>query len=360
MTNEGKSTPAADASGVPYAGADSSRFRSSGVAAGEDQATFDDGAAVVVLMGTYNGEAHIEEQLRSIAEQTYRNWRLVVSDDGSTDRTLEIIAAFAAGRPEGQVTVVGGPGVTGHGRKPGRDTRELATVNFLSLLTQGAITGDYFALADQDDVWSPSKLSRAMAWLVSLPQGEPALYCARTELIGESGRPAGLSPLFKKPPSFRNALVQSIAGGNTMVLNRPARDLVAAFGMADVVAHDWWLYLLLSGCGAHIRYDPVTSVGYRQHGANLVGSNRGLAALVARGQIFAGGVWADWTDRHVAALQPALHLLTPENRLLLERLVDFRQEALMSRIRILSDLGLYRQTLVGQITMAAAVLTGRL
>lgn len=319
------------------------------------------GPSVTILMATYNGAAHLDAQLHSIAGQTHANWTLVVSDDGSTDRTRAILAAFAAGRPAARVEVHDGPALKGRSSQaPAREARELATENFLSLISQRARTGDYFAFSDQDDLWEPDKLERAVRWLQDGPQDLPALYCSRTRLMDEQGRDVGLSPRFERSPSFRNALVQSLAGGNTIVMNRAARDLVAAAGVVSVVAHDWWIYILVAGCNGRIRYDPHPSVRYRQHSANLVGSNRGLNALVARARLVWDGGWARWTDRHLEALEKVAHLLTPDNRVLLVRFSELRRGRLADRWRLLSELGLYRQTTMGKLSLLLAVVTRRL
>ena len=68
-------------------------------------------------------------------------------------------------------------------------------------------------------------------------------------LIDEAGRETGRSPRFRAAPGFGNALVQSIAGGNTMLFNPAAKALLEAARPAAVVAHDWWIYLLVSGAG---------------------------------------------------------------------------------------------------------------
>ncbi len=101
--------------------------------------------------------------------------------------------------------------------------------NFLSLLHNQPADADaeLFAFSDQDDIWYPEKLRRAADWFSIQPKDVPALYFTRTELMGEDGAHLGYSPLFKRKPSFQNALVQNIGGGNTMVFNRAARLLLA-------------------------------------------------------------------------------------------------------------------------------------
>lgn len=319
------------------------------------------GRHVTILMATYNGAAHLGDQLRSLVEQTHEDWSLVVSDDGSSDGTLEILATFAAGRCAGSIEILDGPsGTACDGASGQHEPRELATRNFLTMVVGQCRPADYFAFADQDDIWESDKLERAVAWLEACPAGVPALYCSRTRLMDEGGRVVGMSPRFRKPPSLRNALVQSLAGGNTIVINRAARDVVAAAGVVPVVAHDWWMYLLVTGSGGMIHYDPEPSVLYRQHASNLVGSNRGLAALLSRAHLVWDGGWARWTDRHLAALEAAGDLLTPSSRAMVRRFAELRRGRLSDRWRLLTELGLYRQTWMGQLSLLVAVASKRL
>src|SRR5690606_36468867 len=104
------------------------------------------------------------------------------------------------------------------------------------------IQADFYAYADQDDIWMPDKLSRALVFLErNLDQA--AMYCSRTELVTSCGKSVGkMSPLFPKLPTFVNALVQSLAGGNTMVINHRACELLRKAGEVHVVSHDWWTY----------------------------------------------------------------------------------------------------------------------
>ena len=108
------------------------------------------------------------------------------------------------------------------------------------------------------------------------------LYCGRTRTVDEDGRVVGFSPQFSRPPCFANALVHNIAGGNTMVMNDSARQLILEAGVVDVVAHDWWTYLMVSGAGGRVIYDDEPTVDYRQHDDNQVGANMGISARLGR------------------------------------------------------------------------------
>ncbi|NJR13158.1 MAG: glycosyltransferase [Phyllobacteriaceae bacterium] len=128
--------------------------------------------------------------------------QLYVSDDGSTDETLARIEAFQR-RTGFPVTLLDGP-ASGFAE------------NFRSLINRVPDDFDHVCFCDQDDVWFDDKIARSIAALAALPAGQAALYCSRTLMISESGRPGGMSPAFGRRPGFGNALVQSLAGGNTI------------------------------------------------------------------------------------------------------------------------------------------------
>lgn len=293
-------------------------------------------------MGTYHGERFLREQLASIAAQTHRNWLLYVSDDGSTDATRAIINEFAAKQSEGQVVLTVGP-------------RRGFAANFLTALC-AAPEADYYAFADQDDIWEPDKLQRALSMLQSVPENRPALYCGRTRLVDAAARPIGFSPAFQRPSSFANALVQNVAGGNTMVMNAATRALVLATGVhLDIVSHDWWTYQLVSGAGGRIAYDLVPKVLYRQHGNNLVGKNNGVTDRLTRIRLLLSGRFSDWTARNIRALKAAQPLLTPENRALLEEFAQIQNGSLVVRFAALRKTRVYRQTMLGNFGLMVAV-----
>jgi hypothetical protein len=112
--------------------------------------------------------------------------------------------------------------------------------NFLSLACDPSLSFDFYAYCDQDDVWEPDKLARAVERLSRAPPHIAAMYCSRTMLIDDEGKTLSYSRAYRRKPSFRNALVQSIASGNTIVFNDAARRLLMVCGSrAKVPSHDW-------------------------------------------------------------------------------------------------------------------------
>lgn len=301
-------------------------------------------ARVAILLCTCQGQRYLAEQLDSIAAQSYPDWVLHVSDDGSMDGTKVILEKYRKDWGDERLLIHSGPAAG-------------FAANFLSLTCAAAIQADYYAYCDQDDIWEPEKLQRAVAWLSGVPVSVPALYCSRTRLVNEEGEPLGYSPLFTRLPGFGNALVQNIAGGNTMVFNDAARSLLREFGEnVDVVTHDWWAYMVISGCGGQIHYDAYPSLGYRQHGENLVGSNSGWASRWRRMRLMLKGRQKSWNDRHIQALHGLQARLTPENRRIFEAFSAARNRWLIPRVNGIMRSGIYRQTAMGTLGLIVAAL----
>lgn len=303
---------------------------------------------VAILLATFQGQRYLEEQLNSYLKQSHQNWELWVSDDGSNDQTVNVLNDFKSKLPNKQMSIHHGP-------------QEGFAANFLSLTCHADIHADYYAYSDQDDVWEKEKLAKAIGWLGSISEDVPALYCGRTRLVDKHKNEIGLSPLFDKPPSFANALMQNIGGGNTMVFNNAARTLLQEAGeCVPVVTHDWWAYMLISGCGGIVFYDSEPMLSYRQHENNLVGMNSSWSARFKRIHMLWQGRFKQWNDSNIVALESMAHRLTPENRSVLEQFAVARKMGLLPRLIHLKRSGIYRQTLLGNLGLIAAAVFGKL
>ncbi|CUJ56174.1 glycosyltransferase family 2 protein [Achromobacter xylosoxidans] len=304
---------------------------------------------VAILLCTYQGQQYLAEQLDSYAGQSYAHWDLWVSDDGSKDETRSILQTYEKKwRGEHQLSVFDGP-------------KKGFAANFLSLLCQGSIQGDYFSFSDQDDIWAPKKIDRAVQWLDGVPPDIPALYCSRTQLVDEKNVDIGCSPLFQRPPHFKNALVQNIAGGNTMVFNRAARTLLLQVGpYVDVVAHDWWVYQVISACGGRVCYDSRPALRYRQHGGNLIGSNNGIGARLKRASMLFEGQLKNWNERNIRALGLLESNMSEEARSVFAQFKDARSRSAINRALGVWRSGVYRQTTLGNMGLLAAALFNKI
>ena len=293
---------------------------------------------VAIILAYFEGQAYVGEQLQSILNQTHPAAHIYVSDDKSEPCfSFDGVRVDSCQLPPTSITI--------------RDRNIGTTNNFLNALATIAEDFEYFAFSDQDDIWYEDKLERALAALAKAPPEKPALYCARTEIADATCEHSqGYSPQFNKLPSFANALVQNIAGGNTMVFNRAARDLIiyAAMG-TNVVSHDWWCYQIVSGAGGYVVYDSKPCLKYRQHANNQVGANTSWRARFLRISGLRKGRFRTWNDINLRALQEYAHVLTRENRMILSDFIEARQSPLLMRLFLFKRSGIYRQTLFGNL-----------
>lgn len=305
-------------------------------------------SGVAILLCTYQGKRYLAEQLDSFEAQTYPQWHLWVSDDGSSDGTQGIIDAYRSKWGPDRLVSVSGPS-------------EGLVRNFLSLLCNESLDSRYYAYSDQDDIWEADKLERAVQWLETVPADVPALYCSRTRLVDAANHEIGLSPLFDRAPAFGNALVENIGGGNTMVFNDTLRKLLRLAGeRVPIVLHDWWTYLVATGCGGMVYYDTYPSLRYRQHGGNVIGMNRGWYARLRRLKKLWQGEYRRWADGNLSSLVLLEGYLASGNRQVLKNYMELRSSSIIRRIIALQQTRISRQTMLGNISFAVGVLLKRL
>ncbi|WP_075657601.1 glycosyltransferase family 2 protein [Pseudochrobactrum sp. B5] len=268
---------------------------------------------ITILLATYNGAAFLDEQLNTIANQSWNNIDVLASDDGSSDDTLKILEAWKHSWTKGTFRVLKGP-------------QKGFSENFRHLLCSVENDQTYIAFSDQDDIWHLDKLHNAISKLAAFGENTPAMYCSRTRLVDIEGKELGLSPLFSKRPSFENALTQSLAGGNTIVLNAAAfRTVRESVKRTDFVSHDWWCYLFLMGTGGHVYYDPAPQIDYRQHPNNVFGRNTGIKAIWKRIIGIITGDYSKWFGANLQSLERNHIFLTEENYKIIQKLLAARR-----------------------------------
>ena len=299
-------------------------------------------------MGVLNGAAHLGAQLASIAAQTHGNWHLICSDDGSTDDSLRLLHQFANAYP-GKVSVRHGP-------------RCGFSANYMSMIRALPKDPGYICFADQDDIWFPAKIGRALDLLETHPH-RPALYCGRhLHWYPDTNRMVP-APQFKRPCSLQNAIIENVASGNTIVLNSAAAALArnAAARTPQVFAHDWWLYLLVAACNGLIRFDNgPPQILYRQHMTNVIGSGRGWRAQVKRKAGVLKGAFSERVAGNIAALDAVADMITPEAHHVLNRFSNARQSNGLSRLLALYAVKPYRQNWRDTLGFWGAASLGRI
>ncbi len=228
-----------------------------------------DNANIDILLATYNGAAFLAAQLDSILAQTHKNWRLVIRDDGSTDKTPEILEAFRARHPDKVVVFDDEAG-------------NLGLVQNFSRLMEHAGAG-YVAFCDQDDVWKPEKLELSLQKMHDMEAEhgaeKPLLVFTDLTIVDEDLRVAHTS-FWKfqelRPErcnSLNRLILENVVTGCTALLNRPLLEKSAPIPEQAHV-HDWWIALVAAAFG-FAGYVAQPTVLYRQHGKNLMGARSG-------------------------------------------------------------------------------------
>lgn len=207
---------------------------------------------VVIIMSTYNGEKYIAEQIDSLINQTYKNIEILIRDDGSKDKTIEIIKKYQEKNPNIIL-------------KEGENKGFINS--FFELLNMADTKAKYFAYCDQDDVWMEDKIERAVSFMEKSNSSKPVLYFSNSDYY--DGNMNFLKTAEKnKVYNFRNSLVECVTQGMTMVINRTAKELIVNNRPQNCLFHDWWTYMICSGFG-EIIYDNKSLVKYRRHNKSV-------------------------------------------------------------------------------------------
>lgn len=224
--------------------------------------------SIQILLATFNGARYLPEQLASLQNQTEQNFSLLISDDGSTDGTADILRDFAD-RWQGRVEFATHEVPFGNARD-----------NFFWLMEQSS--ADYVLFCDQDDVWNSDKLKKTLAGLRALEQGNPempVLFFTDQTPVDASLKPIAPSLMRMQQQDasqidYRRILFQNIVTGCAAGANRAAVQLaLKCCDRQGVIMHDWWLGLAVARFGK-IGYLDESTLLYRQHGGNSVGAKR--------------------------------------------------------------------------------------
>lgn len=211
---------------------------------------------VQVLMSTYQGARYLPQQMESILSQKGVKVSLLIRDDGSKDRTLEILKSYEK-RYQNILVYTG--------------CRRGAAGSFYDLLEHADLSFAYYAFADQDDVWNRDKLFRAVSMLKMQTESLPLLYAGKVIYASENlDRRQSYPYSIRHRPSFGNALMENICMGCTEVFNGSLLKLVREHLPPDRIMHDWWMYLTAAYFGK-VLYDQRAYMLYRQHGNNEIG-----------------------------------------------------------------------------------------
>jgi glycosyltransferase involved in cell wall biosynthesis len=222
--------------------------------------------SVDIVLATYNGDRFLDAQIQSILTQDYPDWRLLIRDDGSCDRTHEIIQAYLYQEPHRLQWI-----------NSGESENVGVTLNFNRLLEQSS--GDYTFLCDQDDSWLPQKITDSLEIMQRLESqwGAETPILVHSDLSVASEQLEVLHPSFWRSHnldpacnSLRHLLIRNHITGCTVAINKALREIALPIPQFAFM-HDWWLGLVAAAFGK-IAYLKQPTVLYRQHQQNQVGA----------------------------------------------------------------------------------------
>lgn len=218
---------------------------------------------ISVCIPTYNGSKYIKEQLDSILRQLSNDDEIIISDDNSTDNTLDIVRAIGDPRIE----------IHTHPAEPNSYKGIFRTIYLINRNMQNALRyakGDYIFMADQDDIWIEGKVERMVAEL------QTADCVIHNCVVVDDDKNILLDSFYNYIPpktTFIGTLIRSSFMGCCMAFNRKVLEKALPFPKL-ALEHDTWIGLSAIKIGRVVAIDDKL-LSYRRHGFNVSSCGEG-------------------------------------------------------------------------------------
>ena len=295
---------------------------------------------VAVLMSTYNGERYLNCQIDSLLRQEGVDVEILARDDGSKDRTLEILESYKCkirdcAKEQGEIQKTDAYIIRDTPREPDRvsiDNRQTGkgetygigskksgrcvkfdyyagenvgpARSFLDLMKH-APEADFYALCDQDDTWLPDKLQISVQAIIDsgeqhgqtkdmiptcndtksdrIKYNKPVLYYGNPRFSDNDGNLLkGPQGIYETSTDFPACLIKSNSTGCTMVFDRTLLDIINRKTPGPITMHDEWLHKVCLALGGSVIYDEDVHILYRQHGNNTIGGQLSMKKVMKR------------------------------------------------------------------------------
>ena len=290
---------------------------------------------IAILLATYNGEKYLAEQLNSLLSQTYTDFAVFIHDDGSSDRTVEILREFEQNNPQ-KIRILTYAGTGG------------ARNNFYSLLQR--VEADYYMFCDQDDIWLPEKIESSLRLLKETEnenKNRPCLVFTDLRVVDKNLNTLSESFMesWKIEPEryeFHDLLRSNIAPGCTMNFNRKCREMAIQIKDIDSFEmHDHLMILIAKLCG-EVKYLNQKTILYRQHENNELGAfgrtkgewTREKVSNLLKGTQLASSYKTIDNERRVISEMCSFHDVVPEYGKMMEDLQSLEYVNKIERMRI--------------------------
>jgi len=264
---------------------------------------------ISIALATYNGEKYLQEFLNSIISQTYDNIEVIACDDQSTDKTVEILREYSKEMKLNYFV---------------NQKRLGVNKNFEKAIN--LCTGDFIALADQDDIWVKDKLEILYEEIIK----DDNILCVLSDafIINENGELISNSFIkyigVNSNTDFKSFLFGSRFLGCTFMIRRNLVNYALPFPN-DICCHDWWLNIIASKKGT-VKFVDKPLIYYRIHGANTTGALKASFLNLLNFYLQKGGKFMDDHQKILLATLDRLKPdLTPEENEVIRDLVKFNQ-----------------------------------
>jgi glycosyltransferase involved in cell wall biosynthesis len=291
-----------------------------------------------ILLATYNSARFLKTQIKSIINQSYREWRLIVSDANSTDDTEAVILEYA--RQDSRIQYIGSAYAD-------------ALMNFSKLLLHS--TAKYVMFADQDDVWLEDKLAKSFEKMKELEsefgKDTPLLVFTDAKVVDSDlnildaslFHRTKIDPRRLKPEQL---ILQNVGNGNTMLFNAALREKAKPIP-EKAFMHDHWIALVASVFGKTACLNEPTLL-YRQHGRNVLGGSK--VGFLYYSKKFLSG-WSTTRNRLFAYIRQAeaFTLRNPDAPACFKACVGFEKRNWLIRRWLLLRHGIFKNGLLRNI-----------
>lgn len=300
---------------------------------------------ILVLMSTYNGEQYLKEQIDSILAQEGCQVKILIRDDGSTDRTKDIIHQYIEQKAPVELLSDGGKNL----RAPG---------SFLRLVKEASGDYAYYAFADQDDVWDQDKLILGIQKIKC--SDKPMLYCANARLVNEKLQPLGRNVYRRrKYTDYKNVILTGNYMGCTMVFNQQLKKICTDMEQLELChMHDTVLMMLCILYGGKVVFDEHPHMDYRQTGKNTVGVALGIGDKI-REKMHAFDADKIWRSKQCAAILESTRDGKKEVAEFLRIVAELPKQK-GNRIKLLFDREIKYESLIKRAEMMIKIISGRL
>ena len=295
---------------------------------------------VMIIISTYNGAKHIERQLDSIFEQTNVNVRVLIRDDCSKDNTVEVVQKYAQNHPQRKIEIFKGENVG------------YAKSFWLGLSLSG--DADYYAFADQDDVWKPNKLIHCINAMKEVDQIPQLAYCKMQRSDIHLNRLNEQIEILKPEQLTKKlTLIKTYNYGAATVINRSAKKLVCRmWPEVDDLPHDMWIGTLCYWFGKTYYVDEELYYWIR-YDTSVTGEGTKKTAIQYR--LKKTLQKKSYPNISMAMLESYNDLLQPEDRAFLKKVSDYKT-VFKDKISLLFDTTFKRLTLSGTIVLKLGIL----